>query len=57
MLISLIFILSDKGLVSDYQIDLPGKLVTVTSALTMNEVQDLLAKSGKTVKHLETKPL
>ncbi|ODM93391.1 Copper transport protein ATOX1 [Orchesella cincta] len=47
----------EKGVVSDYLIDLPGKTVTVTSALTMNEVQDILAKSGKAVKHLDTKPL
>jgi len=47
----------EKGAVNDYEIDLPGKTVSVTSTLTMNEVQDILAKSGKTVKHLETKAM
>jgi len=44
----------EKGAVTEYDIDLPGKTVSVISTLTMGEVQDILAKSGKTVKHLET---
>lgn len=48
-------LITEKGAVTDYEIDLPGKTVSVTSTLSVNEVQDILAKSGKTVKHLETK--
>ena len=49
------FSVSDK--VSNVNIDLPTKKIMVTSAMTAEELTEVLKKTGKEITHLSSKPV